>query len=141
MCMQKFIFGLVVGVSVCVQAWACEQGNCLELFKKATDKVKSVRAMTVNNGLEMTGRFVVTADNGEVVQQRMEIHTLGDKYWYKTNDYSLYQDGKTMVMIQHEQRSIFLTHPLSVKMREDKFTQLMTLQDSLLKHLTLKDCS
>jgi hypothetical protein len=129
------LFALHAGVS------GQTQQECQDLFKKATDKVRSLRMMSARNAFEMTASMVATPEKGAVVQERMEVVMQGDKYKYKTNQFSLYQDKKTTVVVQKDRKSVFLTNAVSEDRRKDQFAEMMKLQDSLQEHLLLRECA
>lgn len=118
------------------------QEDCAGIFKKATDQVRSMRLLAQNrNGFEMQCRIRITPEKGAIVEEYLQVIAYKNKYKCVTSQYSLYQDASTMVVIQHDQKSVFITHPVSAELRENQFTQMITLQDSLQKHLKLGSCS
>ncbi|MBT1710547.1 hypothetical protein KK062_20045 [Fulvivirgaceae bacterium PWU5] len=133
---------LILG-SLCttIAVHAQTQAECQELFTKATDKVRSLRLLSKKNAFEMTASVIVTPEKGVVVRERIEVVSLGDKYRYKTNQMELYQDAKTMVVLQHDQKSVFMTRPVGDKQRQNQFSEMMKLQDSLQQHLTIRQCT
>lgn len=118
------------------------QEDCAAVFRKATDQVRSMRLLAQNkNGFEMQCSIRITPETGAVVNEHLQVVAYKNKYKCITSQYSLYQDASTMVVIQHDQKSVFITHPVSAELRENQFTQMITLQDSLQKHLKLGSCS
>jgi hypothetical protein len=114
--------------------------DCEALFKKATDKVRSLRLISVNQGFEMTGSIVVTSNKGNISTNKMQVRSFGEKYFYQTNENTLYQDEKNLVVIQKDQKSIFVTSPLAEKARQNQFAEMMKIQDSLQRYLQVKKC-
>jgi len=117
------------------------QSDCESVFQKAIDQVRSLRLLSRNNGFEMNCRIIVTPEKGSAVEDKLSVCSLKDKYKCVTGQYSLYQDASTMVVIQRDEKTVFITRPLPEKQRQDQFTRMIELQDSLQKHLTIKGCS
>jgi hypothetical protein len=122
-------------------AQAQTSAECGELFKRVTDKVRSLRLISAKNSFQLVAYVTITPEKGPVVQESMEIVALGNRYRLKTNQYSLYQDEKTMIVVQHDQKSIFMTKPLPEKQRQNQFAEMMRIQDSLQQQLQIKGCS
>jgi hypothetical protein len=116
------------------------QNDCDKQFKKALDKVKSMRLMSVKGSFEMNCLIVVTGVNGDVRKENLTVNARGEKYKYKSSQFDLYQDGKTMVVIQHERKAVFLTQPMPEQRRSNQFAELVALQDSLQRYMTLSHC-
>lgn len=138
MSMKRILVGLMVLLSWTVQA---QQDDCQGLLRKVAERMRVLRQSGNVNGFEMKCRIVVTAENGEVKQEPMEVMVKGNKYHYKTGETSLYQDSKTMVVVQRAQRTVFLTKAIPDQQRQDQLTNMIKLQDSLQRHLELRQCS
>jgi len=139
MAMKKCVWLLVLGFCLwSVQAWS--QADCMEQFKKIQDKTRLMRAQSGKAGFEMDCRIIVTTADGGVYKDRMTMGTRGDKYKYTSRQYALYQDNKTMVVIQHDRRMVYLSHSSPKSIREAEFADMLKLQDSLLRYMTLAGC-
>jgi hypothetical protein len=129
---------LVVHIAPC---FAYGQEDCAAIFKKAIDQVRSMRLLSKNNGFEMRCRIKITPESGALVEEHVEVIALKNKYRCITSKYSLYQDATTMVVIQHDEKTVFVTRPLPDQLRKDQFTEMVKLQDSLQQHLILGNCT
>jgi hypothetical protein len=136
---KKAIY-LIFASLISIGSWAQQLSECETLFRKATEKVKELRSGGTN-GFQMTGRIVVTTFDGAVYHQSLEIKFAHKKYQYLTDHLSLYQDEHSLVVVQRDQQSIFVTKPPTKKMQSNHFNDVMALQDSLGKHLRLAACS
>jgi hypothetical protein len=133
-----FILTLNIGAqSVSAQS----STECNELLTRAMAKVKSTRLIATSTAFELVAQITITPEKGPPIRERMEMIALGEKYKYVTNEYRLYQDNKTMVVIQPNEKSIFMTRPLPEKTRQNQFANMIAAQDSLLQELSVRSCS
>jgi hypothetical protein len=130
--------GLILMVLMHVKVYA--QEDCMAIFKKATDQVRSMRLLSKSNGFEMSCRVVITPEKGAAMHERMKIVSSNGKYQCSTEQYSLFQDEYTLVVIQRDKKNVFITRPLPEQLQQNQFTQMIKLQDSLQQHLIVKAC-
>jgi hypothetical protein len=137
---SKIIYSVGLLLTIHLHSQVYGQEDCMAIFRKATDQVRSMRLLSKSSGFELRCRIVVTPEEGGAVHERMKVVSLNGKYQCSTGEYSLFQDEYTLVVVQHDQKSIFITKPLPEQLRQDQFTQMIKLQDSLQKRLMVKAC-
>jgi len=125
----------------CYGALACENNDCEELFKKATEKVRSLRLVGTGRGFNSVYHVIVTGEDGRVNREKVEFGALKDKYFYRTSQLDFYQDGETLVMIHHDEKVIYLTSGKGRKREEDQHSGMIRLLDSLQRYLVFQSCS
>jgi len=131
----------LIGIILCLSGViAFGQDDCLQHFTRALDKTKSLRADAEKNGFQMDCRIIVTADNGKVSQEKVSVSTQGKKFRYITAKYELYQDAQTLLVIQHDRKVVYVSHPTPEKIRETQFMEMIELQDSLRRYMSLAKC-
>ena len=112
---------MLLAICIATVSYAQQTSACSELFEKATAKVAKLRSSDAEKGFELVGRIIVTTAKGEVKQEKLEVRSFGHKYSYVTNAMIIYQDSNSMVVIQEDARSIFITKPLTIEQLEYKF--------------------
>jgi hypothetical protein len=139
MIMKRMFFIVVFNLS-----WLgsyAQQTDCERIFNSALEKVKSFRTISSQHGFEMACTIQITSSNGRVQRDRIEIKTWNEKYQYITDKMSLYQDEKTLVVIQKDQKSIFITRPMPKEKQQNEFYKSLSVQDSVQKHMKLRSCT
>jgi|GEM_PF-3599944 len=139
--MKRLVLISMMLLSAYYGALACENNDCEELFKKATDKVRSLRLVGTGRGFNSVYQVTVTGEDGSINREKVEFGALRDKYFYKTSQLDFYQDQKTLVMIHHDEKIIYLTGGKGRKREEDQHSAMIKLLDSLQKYLVFQGCS
>lgn len=134
--MKRILLLVFTFVSVC----DLTAQDCNALFKQVTEKVKRERASASSNGFDMVTRILVTMEGGEVHTEKMDVKMSGHKYQYNSLATQMYQDEKTMVVVNTKENTVFISKPLPVSMRQNQFDQMMKLQDSLVNYFVIQSC-
>jgi hypothetical protein len=132
---------LTVLVLGCTIAQAFQQDDCQTLFKKVIEKTSEQRKMANEKGFEMVSRIKITQENNQVFTDQMEVRLSGKKYHYKSKTLSMYQDEASLVTIQHDSKVVFITKAQPASFREKQFSQMLTVMDSLQRHMSFQSCS
>ncbi|AYB29196.1 hypothetical protein [Chryseolinea soli] len=112
--------------------------DCEALFQEAYASLKKA-SLQPTHGLMMKYEVNVLAVTGEQYTDVINLQMKGGRFKITSGDFTLYQDDKTMVVIQPKAETIFVTKPSG--MDKNKLQEMMALQDSLARYMTIKKCS
>jgi hypothetical protein len=143
--MKNIQLNLIRSAWVCLLAFVVvgfgsAEEECLRVFKLAFEKMKQI---TPPEGKGLAIKYSVDAQtaDGKVYHDVIEMTSMNKKALVKSQDATIYQDEKTMVIIRPAEHSIFVTTPLDANIRKFKMQDMMKLQDSIFANLKLKKCS
>lgn len=131
-----FIFFISVGATVMRVA----AQDCSVLFRQAYEKMRALR-MSGSESMAVTYSVNVAARSGESHSERIEVKAHDKKSRIVSREITLYQDQHALVAIQHGSKSIFITKPIPEQMRQNQFNDLLKLQDTVFRHMTIKNCA
>lgn len=117
-----------------------QTSECDELFEKVVKKTRTVR-QSAKNGFELQCTLKIVKSNGETTEEQMTILQYKNKYCFRSQVATIYQDQNDFVVVQHDQKQIFITKPQPQSIRDSQFEQIFSMIDSLQKYMTLKGCA
>jgi hypothetical protein len=82
----------------------------------------------------------VLMEDHSVYTNDMIVKAHGNKYMSSVGGVHLYQDENAMLVINVNQKAIFISSPVSAAARHKQIDQMMQMQDSLESYFTVKDC-
>jgi len=121
-------------ILICVISWynatAYGQSNaaCTDILRAAYDEFRT----PTGEGYALSYIMKTTVVDGSVTAENIALKFYNGKSLVKTNSTTIYQDSETMVAIDHERKSIFITRAMDQNVLQQQFGQSTLLQDSLL---------
>lgn len=109
-----------------------------ELFKTAFAKMKEASTYATK-GLSLKYNVTVLTAAGQQYSDNIALEMKDKRFKVISSDVSVFQDEKTMVVIQPAQKVIFMTKPTPA-MGNNQWQNLIALQDSLVANLIVKSC-
>ena len=132
----RISFLLILG-SFALQA----QEDCTSIFNKVVANATAKRKPAAATGFDISCSVRMVNDNNVVQKDEIEMKMMGTQYYYKAGAIALYQDEQTLVIVNAENRSVFLTRPMPDLYRQNQFDQISKLQDSVLRAYEVRSCA
>ena len=112
---------------------------CLENFNAAyhslKDAQKNSKGILINYSVEMV------TDQGQKQREHLILKSTGSKSMIKSGLVTVFQDVATMVALQSDEKTIFITRPIPATWKKAQLAGILNVQDSLIAYLSLKSCS
>jgi hypothetical protein len=115
--------------------------ECDYMLKQVMEQTKNKRTAANNNGFDFDCQLVVKMESGHTESSRIALKTYQDKYVLANGDVIFYQDGNSSVVINNDTKAVFLTTPVPRQQRESQFSEMVNLQDTIIKLFRSTSCS
>ena len=113
--------------------------DCHELFKTAFAKMKASAAQATK-GMSLKYNVQVQTASGEQYSDIISLEVKNKRFKVVSAQATIFQDDKTMVVIQPEEKVIFMSKPTST-VGSSRWADIVALLDSLVKHMIVKNCA
>lgn len=114
--------------------------DCDQLIRKLTDKSAADRKLAREKGFLLEGKVSVSLQKGGTNQLPIIVRAGRGKYYMMNGGMEMFLDDAAVVVVDHREKSIFLTSPLPESTREKQFENILVLQDSLLRYFKVNKC-
>ncbi|HYF68640.1 MAG TPA: hypothetical protein VD884_10910 [Ohtaekwangia sp.] len=132
---------LVVAIIIVLLNWpaAGYTQDCLSVFRQAYGKMKNF-SHDSHDGLLLKYSVHVETTTGENYSDFINLEMRQKRVKVVSSDFTVFQDEKTMVVIQPEAKVIFMTRPVAESLRQNQLAAFMKLQDSIYKYMKVRSC-
>jgi hypothetical protein len=128
----------VLLVLISISAFS-QSDDCRSLVRQSLDKMKRTSASTKGGVMMEYEVNVKTVENASYTDN-IGVAIYGDKIRLASADIMLYQDSKTMVIVQKEANTIFIAQPNSRNFNRNQLDEFIKVNDSLFNSMIVKNC-
>lgn len=134
----KYFFSICFAL-LSIAVSARQVSECNELFSRVIQKASTQRS-NKNTNFEFKGTVAIKQTDGRHVSDNMHVRMNSAKYSYSSAMVTIYQDEADMVTIHHAAKTILIGRAQPQELRERQFSQVLSITDSIQRHLILKEC-